>query len=74
MNLLNDEGIKGNATLSDGTVEMAMSKWVEGKVAGVQRWNDSLYSLRVEAAVAPFEAGQFTKLALDIDGETVERP
>lgn len=51
-----------------------MSKWIEGKVAGVRRWNDRLYSLQVDAAVAPFEAGQFTKLALDLDGVTVERP
>lgn len=51
-----------------------MSKWVEGKIAGVRRWNERLYSLQVDAAVAPFEAGQFTKLALDVNGATVERP
>ena len=50
-----------------------MSKWVEGKVAGLRRWNEYLYTLQVNAAVATFEAGQFTKLALDIDGERVER-
>lgn len=50
-----------------------MSELVEGKVVGVQRWNESLYSLQVDAAIAPFEAGQFTKLALDIDGERVGR-
>ena len=50
-----------------------MGKWVEGKVVGIRRWNEYLYSLQVDAAVMPFEAGQFTKLALDIDGENVER-
>ena len=50
-----------------------MSKWVEGKVIGMRRWNEYLYSLQVDAAVAPFEAGQFTKLALDVGGESVER-
>lgn len=52
---------------------MAMSKWVEGKVVGMRRWNEYLYTLRVDAAMASFEAGQFTKLALDINGERVER-
>lgn len=51
-----------------------MSKWIEGKVAGLTRWNERLYSLQVDAPAAPFEAGQFTKLALDMDGVTVERP
>ncbi|HEY3328013.1 MAG TPA: ferredoxin--NADP reductase [Novimethylophilus sp.] len=51
-----------------------MSKFSEGTVVGKQRWAERLYSLRVDAAVAPFQAGQFTKLALDINGEMVERP
>jgi ferredoxin/flavodoxin---NADP+ reductase len=51
-----------------------MTKWVEGRVVGHKRWTDSLYSLQVDAALAPFEAGQFGKLALDIGGEEVARP
>lgn len=51
-----------------------MSKLIEGKVVGRRRWSEQLYSLQVDAAVAPFEAGQFTKLGLDIDGAMVERP
>ena len=51
-----------------------MSNWVEATVAGQKQWTDSLFSLQVEAEIAPFEAGQFGKLALDIDGETVARP
>ena len=51
-----------------------MSKWVEGTVVGQKHWAGLLYSLQVEAKLAPFKAGQFTKLALAVDGEMVGRP
>jgi ferredoxin--NADP+ reductase len=51
-----------------------MSKWLAGRVVGQTRWTERLFSLRVEASLASFEAGQFTKLALDIGGERVARP
>jgi ferredoxin/flavodoxin---NADP+ reductase len=51
-----------------------MSKWLEGRVVGQTRWTDRLCSLQVRAALGPFEAGQFIKLALDIGGERVARP
>jgi ferredoxin--NADP+ reductase len=41
-----------------------MHKWVEGTVVGQTRWTERLFSLHVEAGLAPFEAGQFAKLAL----------
>jgi len=51
-----------------------MSKFVEGTVVGKRRWAERLYSLQVDTAeILPFQAGQFTKLALDIDGEMVGR-
>ncbi|EOI3457702.1 ferredoxin--NADP(+) reductase [Cronobacter turicensis] len=50
-----------------------MADWVTGKVVRVQHWTDSLFSLVVNAPVAPFTAGQFTKLGLEIDGERVQR-
>ncbi|EKS1846680.1 ferredoxin--NADP(+) reductase [Cronobacter muytjensii] len=50
-----------------------MADWVTGKVVRVQHWTDSLFSLIVHAPVAPFTAGQFTKLGLEIDGERVQR-
>ncbi|ALB65096.1 ferredoxin--NADP(+) reductase [Cronobacter dublinensis] len=50
-----------------------MADWVTGKVVRVQHWTDSLFSLIVNAPVAPFTAGQFTKLGLEIDGERVQR-
>jgi ferredoxin--NADP+ reductase len=51
-----------------------MEQWIEGKVIEKKQWNDQLYSLRFEADVEPFSAGQFTRLALEIDGERVARP
>ena len=51
-----------------------MSQWVDGTVIKLRQWTDRLYSLQVEADVPPFKAGQFTRVALDIDGERVARP
>jgi ferredoxin--NADP+ reductase len=51
-----------------------MSKWAEGTVVSQKHWTGQLYSLQVEAELAPFQAGQFTKLALAVDGEMVARP
>ncbi|MBA2491694.1 MAG: ferredoxin--NADP reductase [Gammaproteobacteria bacterium] len=51
-----------------------MSRWIEGRVIDNRRWTSQLYSLRIDAPVAPFKAGQFTRLGLDIDGERVGRP
>ena len=51
-----------------------MSKWVEGTVVAQKHWAGLLYSLQVEAKLPPFRAGQFTKLALAVEGEMVGRP
>jgi len=51
-----------------------MSTWIEGKVLNLRQWTAELYSVQVEADVAPFTAGQFTRVALEIDGEMVARP
>ena len=51
-----------------------MERWLEGRVAGQKRWNQRLLSLRIEADVGSYQAGQFVKLALDVDGERVARP
>lgn len=48
-------------------------KWVKGRVIANQHWTEQLYSLRVEAPVDPFEAGQFGRLGLIINGEFVAR-
>lgn len=49
-------------------------KWVNGRVVGRKRWTELLYSLMVDAPVDSFRAGQFARLALEIDGEEVARP
>ena len=51
-----------------------MSAWVEGEVVRKIRWTEQLFSLQVDAPVETYRAGQFTKLALDVDGERVGRP
>jgi len=51
-----------------------VTAWVEGRIARLHRWTDTLYSLQMQAEIAPFKAGQFTRLALEIDGEMVARP
>jgi len=51
-----------------------MEQWLEGRVVEQHRWSDKLYSLRFQAPVADFSAGQFIRLALEVDGERVARP
>jgi len=51
-----------------------MQQWVNGTIIEKIRWNDQLFSLRIDADVEDFSAGQFTKVALDLDGERVGRP
>ncbi len=51
-----------------------MTAWAEGRVVRLRRWTDELYSVQMQAEIAPFKAGQFTRLALEIDGEMVARP
>ena len=51
-----------------------MAQWVDGRVVQNKAWSQHLHSLRIDAAIEPFSAGQFTKLGLRIDGEIVGRP
>ena len=51
-----------------------MSKFAEGRIVNSKRWTGRLLSLQVEAPVEPFKAGQFSKLALEINGDMVFRP
>ena len=39
-----------------------------------RHWTEALFTLRVEGAPLSFEAGQFVRIALDVDGERVARP
>ena len=49
-------------------------RWLEGRVLGNRHWTATLFSLRVEAPRLPFEAGQFVRIALDVDSERIARP
>jgi len=50
-----------------------MTTWLDGEVVENRHWTDTLFSLRVKGAPLVFEAGQFVRIALDIDGERVAR-
>lgn len=54
--------------------EIDTRRWAAGTVKELHPWTEKLFSLRVEAAVDPFIAGQFTKLGLMIGDELVSRP
>lgn len=51
-----------------------MTDWLEGKIIERKQWTDDLFSLRFEADIGTFKAGQFVRIGLDIDGERVGRP
>lgn len=51
-----------------------MTQWINGSIVENRQWNGRLHSLCVEAGIAPFQAGQFTRLALPIDGDIISRP
>ena len=50
-----------------------MAAWVEGRVIERIEWTPTLFSLRVEAELAPYKAGQFTKLALQRGEQRIQR-
>jgi len=48
-------------------------RWLTGQVVENRQWTETLFSLRVEGAQLSFRAGQFVRIALDIDGQRVAR-
>ncbi|HGN1707456.1 TPA: ferredoxin--NADP(+) reductase [Providencia rettgeri] len=50
-----------------------MANWVTGKVIEAKFWTDALFSLVIDAPIKPFTAGQYAKLALEIEGERITR-
>jgi ferredoxin--NADP+ reductase len=48
--------------------------WLDAEVIENRHWTDQLYSLKVKTSPLKFEAGQFVRIALDIEGERVARP
>ncbi len=51
-----------------------MANWLTGKVVEKTQWNERLFSLCITVEFNGFSAGQFVRVALDIDGERVARP
>ena len=51
-----------------------MTVWVEGSVIENIHWTENLFSLRIDAPIEKFKAGQFTSLGLDFEGERIARP
>jgi ferredoxin--NADP+ reductase len=51
-----------------------MTQWHEARVARKTRWNQTHYSLAIEADGIDFEAGQFVRIGIDIGDERVGRP
>jgi ferredoxin--NADP+ reductase len=51
-----------------------MAGWLDGVVVENRQWSERLFSLRINSPLAGFKAGQFVRVALDIDGERVARP
>ncbi|MGM0517753.1 MAG: ferredoxin--NADP reductase [Pseudomonadota bacterium] len=51
-----------------------MGEWLQARVIEKVRWNDGLFSLRFEAPLPAFKAGQFVRVGLDVDGERIARP
>jgi ferredoxin--NADP+ reductase len=51
-----------------------MTEWVSGTIVDRTDWTESLASITVQASLAPYKAGQFVRLGLDIAGERQGRP
>jgi ferredoxin--NADP+ reductase len=47
--------------------------WLEGTVVENRHWTETLFSVRVEGVQLAFQAGQFVRIALDVNGERVAR-
>jgi ferredoxin--NADP+ reductase len=51
-----------------------MAEWLDGEITEKRQWNDRLFSLRFSAPIENFKAGQFVRVALEIDDEIIARP
>tara|TARA_R110002110_G_scaffold89303_2_gene232667 strand:+ start:17769 stop:18512 length:744 start_codon:yes stop_codon:yes gene_type:complete len=51
-----------------------LSDWIDGEVVSNIHWHENLFSLKIAADIGAFRAGQFTSLALEIEGERIARP
>ena len=51
-----------------------MPDWIDAEVTDRITWTENLFSLRFRADIGDFKAGQFVRVALEIDGEVIARP
>lgn len=51
-----------------------MADWVQGRVIDNVRWNETHYSILIDAPIGPFHAGQFVRIGLDLGDERIGRP
>jgi ferredoxin/flavodoxin---NADP+ reductase len=51
-----------------------MATWNTGKVVEHKQWGPTLHTLYVESEIEPYQAGQFVKIGLEIDGLTIAHP
>ena len=51
-----------------------MADWVAGRVVGKHRWNDTHFSVRIDAPMTDFRAGQFVRIGLGEGDERIGRP
>lgn len=63
--------VKPNTGKSMAELEPA---WIEGVVVAIKHRTQNLFSLQIEADLAPFEAGQYTSIGIDMNGERVMQP
>jgi len=52
----------------------AKGEWLEGVIVSNTHWTQNLFSLRIQADISPYVAGQYTSLGLTLDGERVAQP
>ena len=51
-----------------------MTNWLQAEVVENRQWSERLFSLRIAAPLPAFKAGQFLRIALEINGEIIARP
>ena len=47
--------------------------WLKAKIIDLKKWNDRLFTLKINAPIAPFLAGQFTKLSCIHKNQRIQR-
>ena len=46
-----------------------MAQWVKGEIVDIIHWTETLFSVKIKADIAPFKAGQYTKISLQQQGK-----